>query len=57
MEVDIEEQLSDFDSSISNENNGNNRKSRFTDPKFAGMHFVYGFCDGTSIIALMEYQH
>jgi hypothetical protein len=21
------------------------------------MHFVYGFCDGTSIIALMEYQH
>jgi hypothetical protein len=57
MEVDIEEQLSDLHSSIGNRNNGNSKMSRFIDLKFAGMHFVYGFCDGTSIIELRKYQH
>jgi hypothetical protein len=57
MEVDVEEWLSNLDSSIGNKNNGNKKKSRFTDSKCAGMHFVHGFYDGTSIIALREYQH
>lgn len=40
MDVDNDEQISYLDSSVGNKKNANKKKSRFSDPKFAGMHFV-----------------
>jgi hypothetical protein len=49
----VEEEPSDSESITG----GSNKMPRFTMAKFADIFFVYGFCDGNSLVALKEYQH